>query len=58
MLNMKMLAANKHSSKLKDMCFEMPNAPYSERYGQVKETTTEWTTDDKRASLKGFFACF
>jgi len=28
-LNMKMIAINKHSNKLKDWNVEMPNAPYS-----------------------------
>jgi hypothetical protein len=35
-LKMKMIAINKHSSKLKVWSVEMPNAPYSNRYGQVK----------------------
>ena len=34
LLNMKMIAINKHSSKMKDWSVEMPNAPYSNRYGQ------------------------
>ena len=36
-LNMKLLAINKVSSGLKIMRFKMPNAPYSNRYGQVKQ---------------------
>jgi len=38
---MNMIAIKKHCSKLKDMSVEMPNAPYSNRYGQGKETTLD-----------------
>ncbi len=39
-LKMNMLAINKHSVKLKNLCFKMPNAPYfNRRYGQGEETT-------------------
>jgi hypothetical protein len=31
-----MIAINKHSSKLKNMSVEMPNAPYSNRYPLFK----------------------
>jgi hypothetical protein len=31
-----MVVVNKYSSKLKDMSVEMPNAPYSNRYGQFQ----------------------
>jgi len=34
-LKMKMIATNKHSTKLKTWSLEMPNAPYSNRYRQV-----------------------
>jgi tetrahydromethanopterin S-methyltransferase subunit F len=30
-----MIAINKHSSKLKNMSVEMPNAPYSNRWDQM-----------------------
>lgn len=36
---MKILVIEKHSSKLKDWSVEMPNAPYSKRYQQMKKTT-------------------
>jgi hypothetical protein len=32
---MKIIAINKISSKLKDWSVEMPNAPYSNRYGSL-----------------------
>jgi len=35
-----MIAINKHSSKLKIWSIEMPNAPYSNRCMQGKETHT------------------
>jgi hypothetical protein len=34
---MNMIAINKHSSKLKNMSVEMPNAPYLNRYQQGTE---------------------
>jgi hypothetical protein len=36
-LNMKMIAINKHRSKLKDWSVEMPNAPYSNRWRSYKQ---------------------
>jgi len=36
-LKMKMIAIKKSRSKLKDWSVEMPNAPYSNRYGLNKE---------------------
>jgi len=35
---MNIIAIKKHSGKLKVVSVEMPNAPYSNRYGQGKET--------------------
>jgi len=43
-----MVAINKHSSKLKRWSVEMPNAPYSNRYPQAKETNQ----NDKFATRK------
>jgi len=37
----KILAINKHNSKLKDRSIEMPNAPYSHRYAQFKKITNK-----------------
>lgn len=36
-----MIAINKHSSKLKDWSFEMPNAPYSKRCKQAEKPTAQ-----------------
>ena len=36
-LNMKMIAINKHSIKLKNWSDKMPNVPYSNRYMQLKK---------------------
>jgi len=33
-----MIAKNNYSSKLKKLSVEMPNAPYSNRYTQLKPT--------------------
>jgi hypothetical protein len=38
-----MIAIQKHNSKLKDWSDEMPNAPYSNRYGQAKQDEKLWT---------------
>jgi hypothetical protein len=35
---MKMIAINKHSSKMKNWSVEMPNTPYSKRFQPTKET--------------------
>lgn len=36
---MKIVAINNNSDKMKNMSFEMPNAPYSNRYAQNKKDT-------------------
>jgi hypothetical protein len=38
---MKMIAINKHSSKLKDSSVEMPNAPYLNRWATCKNATAQ-----------------
>jgi hypothetical protein len=38
---MNMIAINKHSSKLKNLSVEMPNAPYPNRYVQARERNLE-----------------
>ena len=40
-INMKVIALNKHSNKLKDWSVEMPNAPYSKRCQQYENETTD-----------------
>ncbi len=40
-LKMKLIAINKHSSKLKNWSVEMPNAPYSNRCASCKEREME-----------------
>ena len=43
-----MIAINKHSSKLKYMSVEMPNAPYSKRYAQLRKKKTKKTEITKK----------
>ena len=38
-LKIKMIEINKYSTKPKIKCFKMPNAPYLERYMQLKKRT-------------------
>ena len=44
---MKMISINKHSTKLKNWRFKMPNAPYLNRYEQLHHLKTEKTKQNQ-----------